>query len=249
MNHLVVPDTQIRPGISLDHIRNAGELAASKMPEVIVFLMDWWDFPSLSTHNDRGSIEYHNKSYIEDLQAGIEGMELFLKAIEVYNATMTRQKKKKYIPRLIATMGNHEYRRNRLESQLPKLIGALPTPENYLWDKGFEIVPYKQCIVVDGITYSHLCPQSKSAGAIERPHLIAQKRYASWTVGHTQGLEYFISYHEPRIQCIIAGSFYDHDEAYKEGANDHWRGIIYKHVYNTRNIVYDPEFINIERLK
>lgn len=245
-DHMVVPDVQAKAGVDLSHMTAAGKLALKRRPDVIVFLGDVFDFPSLSTHNDRGSIYYHNKSYVEDLQVGISAMERFLAPIEKHNARQKKNKKGGYNPRLVFTLGNHEFRRNRLEEQQPILQGVLPTPEQYLWDKGFEVYPYKQAVCIDGIHYCHLCPQTKSAGAVERAHLIQQKRHASWTVGHSQVLDYYVSPHEPRLQTIIAGSFYTHDEDYKTGSNDHWRGLVYK-----KHVVagtYDPEFISIEGL-
>lgn len=245
-DHLIIPDTQVRHGESIKHIKAAGKLALQRKPEVIVFLGDHWDFYSLNTHKDRGHIDYHNQSYIQDLQAGIDAMEAFLRPIEKFNAKQRKHKKAQYKPRLVFTSGNHEFRRNRMEDDNPKIKGALPTPEDYLWDKGFEVYPFKQAVVVDGVHYCHFCPQPKSPGAVERPHLIAQKRAASWTVGHTQGLEYYHSYHMPRIQCLVSGSFYTHDEGYKVGSNDHFRGLFYKR--NVKDGAYDLEIISIERL-
>lgn len=245
-NHLFIPDTQVTPDTDTAHIKAAGKLALKRKPEVIVFIGDWWDFESLNSHQDRGNIHYHNKLYVEDLQAGIDAMELFLKPIEQYNARRRKSKMKQYKPRLVFTCGNHEYRRNRLEDDNPKIKGALPTPEQYLWDKGFEVFPFKQAVTIDGITYCHYCPQTSSAGAVSRAHLIAQKRASSWSVGHSQILDYYVSAHLPRIQCLIAGSFYTHDESYKIGSNDHWRGLVYKH--DVENGHYDPEFVGVERL-
>jgi hypothetical protein len=59
-------------------------------------------------------------------------------------------------------------------------------------------------------------------------------------------LDYFVSPHEPRLQCIIAGAFYTHDEGYKVGSNDHFRGLVYK--TNVKGGTYDPEFISIDGL-
>lgn len=245
-SHLYIPDTQVRPDLDLSHIKAAGKLALKRKPDVIVIIGDWWDFESLGTHNDRGNIHYHNKSYVEDLNAGIDAMQLFLRPIENYNARQKKNKKAQYKPRLVFTCGNHEYRRNRMEDDTPKIKGALPTPEDYLWDKGFEVYPFKQAVTIDGIKYCHFCPQTSSAGAVSRAHLIAQKRASSWTVGHSQILDYYVSPHTPRIQCLIAGAFYTHDEGYKDGSNDHWRGLVYKH--NVEGGAYDPEMISIDRL-
>jgi len=245
-SHLFLPDTQVKQGVPIGHIRSAGLLAVERKPEIIIFAGDHWDFPSLGTHSDRGSILYHNKDYMTDLTVGIAAMEAFLKPIEEYNHKAKEGHRKRYKPRLVFCMGNHEFRRNRLEDAIPKLSGALPTPEDYLWDKGFEVYPFKQRVIIDGVTYCHLCPQTTSAGSVSRAHLILNKRHTSWTVGHTQVLDFFVSPHSPRQMCLIAGAFYQHDEEYKKGSNDHWRGLVYKH--DVKDGAYDPEFISISRL-
>src|SRR5687768_4357009 len=47
----VIPDAQIRRGVPIDHIKHAGMYLARKQPDVIVCLSDWWDMPSLGTHD------------------------------------------------------------------------------------------------------------------------------------------------------------------------------------------------------
>lgn len=245
-SHMVVPDTQVRDGINLDHIEAAGKMLIDLQPEVVVVIGDWWDFASLSTHTPAQKIGYEHRTYMKDLTAGIKAMELFLAPMEAYNARQKRNKKKPYRPMLVFTVGNHEYRVDRLLEQNTVLAGVLPRCEDYLLDKGFMVVPFKQKTVIDGVTYCHFCPQTSSAGSVSRAHLIAQKRNTSWTVGHSQILDYHVSPHTPRLQCIIAGAFYTHDEGYKEGSNDHWRGMIYK--TNVKDGTYDPSFISIDGL-
>ena len=245
-SHLFIPDTQVRDGVDLSHIKAAGKLLIKRKPDVVVVIGDWFDFPSLSTHTPAQRIAYDQKTYVKDLQAGIKAMELFLKPMEKYNQRQRQNKKAIYNPLMVFTCGNHEYRADRLVEQQPILEGLLPRAEDYLRDKGFNVVPYKQKVEIDGINYSHLCPQTRSAGAVERAHLIGQRRHTSWSVGHSQILDYWASPHQPRLQCLIAGAFYTHDEGYKEGSNDHWRGIVYKR--NVNNGTYDPEFISVESL-
>ena len=43
--HLVIPDTQVKPGQSLEHLRWAGQYAADKKPDVIIHIGDHWDMP------------------------------------------------------------------------------------------------------------------------------------------------------------------------------------------------------------
>lgn len=245
-DHLVLFDAQIRAGVATSHIKSAGKMIVKKKPEVVVVIGDWWDFPSLSTFTPAQKIGYDHRTYISDLESGIKAMELLLAPLEKYNEKQKKNKKALYKPLLVFTCGNHEYRVDRLLEQNTVLDGVLPRCEDYLLDKGFKVIPYKQKAVIDGVTYSHLCPQTSSAGAVSRAHLIAQKRNSSWTVGHSQIFDYFVSPHYPRIQCLIIGAFYQHDEGYKEGSNDHWRGLVYKN--GVHEGTYSPDFYSIERL-
>ena len=243
---MFIPDTQVKHGVDISHIKAAGKMLIKRKPDVVVIIGDWWDFESLSTFTPAQKIGYEHRTYTRDLTAGIRAMEAFLAPMEKYNKRQRKNKKKQYKPLMVFTCGNHEYRVDRLLEQNTVLAGVLPRAEDYLADKGFLVVPYKQKTEIDGVTYSHLCPQTKSAGAVERAHLIMARRNSSWTVGHSQALDYFVSPHHPRLQCLIAGAFYTHDEDYKVGSNDHWRGLVYKH--NVVSGTYDPEFISIERL-
>ena len=47
MKHMIIPDTQVKSGGKVDHLRWAGHYAADKKPDVIVHLGDHWDMPSL----------------------------------------------------------------------------------------------------------------------------------------------------------------------------------------------------------
>lgn len=244
--HLIIPDTQVKAGVPIDHIEAAGRLLVDRQPNVVVVIGDWWDFDSLGSHQDRGNIHYHGKTYKRDYEVGKAAMGIFLQPLRALQAKQRRAKEKLYQPRLVFTSGNHEYRRNRVEANIPKLQDALSKPEDFLELQGFEVYPFKEPVTIDGITYCHFCPQTKSAGAVERAHLIMARRHSSWTVGHSQMLDYFVSPHHPRHQCIIAGAFYQHDEDYKKGSNDHWRGLIYKR--SVKDGTYDPEFLSIDGL-
>ena len=43
MKICVIPDTQVKPDVPLDHLLYAGRYIASKKPDVIVMIGDWWD--------------------------------------------------------------------------------------------------------------------------------------------------------------------------------------------------------------
>ena len=79
--HIFIPDTQVRPGVPTDHIEAAGNYVAEKRPDVVIIAGDWWDLPSLSTYEDRGSAYFHDKTFKADVEAGNEAMRLFLRAV------------------------------------------------------------------------------------------------------------------------------------------------------------------------
>ena len=79
--HLVIPDTQVKPGVPTDNLRWFGLYAAEKMPDVIVHLGDHWDMPSLSSY-DKGKRAMEGRRYRADVQAGNDGMALLNAGIE-----------------------------------------------------------------------------------------------------------------------------------------------------------------------
>ena len=87
--HMVIPDTQVKPGNPLDHLRWAGEYAVEKKPDVIIHIGDHFDMPSLSTY-DVGKKSFEGRRYINDINAGIEGMKAFLEPIEKEKMSIVR---------------------------------------------------------------------------------------------------------------------------------------------------------------
>jgi hypothetical protein len=47
MRIFVVPDTQVKPDAPIDHLLWAGRYAVDRKPDVVVFIGDHWDMPSL----------------------------------------------------------------------------------------------------------------------------------------------------------------------------------------------------------
>src|SRR5574337_871353 len=87
MKHLIIPDTQVKPGVPLEHLAWAGEYAAQKRPDRIIHIGDHWDMSSLSSY-DVGRKAFEGRTYKADIEAGNEGMAMFMKPIlrEIHNA-------------------------------------------------------------------------------------------------------------------------------------------------------------------
>jgi hypothetical protein len=226
--HAVIPDTQVKPGVPIDHIVAAGNYLAEKQPEVIVVLGDWWDMKSLSAWDSDARKVAEGISYGEDVRAGLKAMDAFLKPI---------RKQRRYKPELHFCIGNHEHRITRYTDENPMLKGTLNFRSLGLEERGFKVHPFLKPFVSDDICYSHyFCMDSngrvmnsKRGQASARAQVNNVGRSA--TAGHKQGLDVYVKESPAgRRRGLIAGSFYQHDEEYLgPQGNAHWNGILLKH--------------------
>lgn len=236
--HAVIPDCQIRPGDDFTFLRHIGQYLVDKKPEVIVNLGDFADMPSLSTY-DVGKKAFEGRRYRFDIEAVHGAMETLLGPIKEFNEKAKRNKEKQYKPRMVLTLGNHCNRINRAVNDDAKLEGLLSTRDLLYEDFGWEVFPFLEVVVIDGVAYSHYF----TTGTAGRPASTAQaqltKKHMSCVAGHQQGLQIATGYRADgrRLTSIIAGSCYEHDEDYMgPQGNKHYRGIL------VLNDVDDGEF-------
>lgn len=232
MEHFVIPDTQCKPGVPLDHLTAAGNYAVEKQPDVIIHLGDHWDMESLSAY-DRGTKKAEGRKYQADIDAGNLGMDMFMAPIHKYNAKKKRNKEKQYKPRLVFLLGNHEQRIERHVNANPELEGKCSYNDFNLKKHGWEVYDFLEMVNIDGVTYSHFFANpntGKPWGGMARTRL--NNVGFSFTMGHQQGKDIA---EKPLangnvLRACIAGSFYQHWEDYKgPQGNHHYRGCIYKH--------------------
>jgi hypothetical protein len=224
--HLFIPDTQIKPGIGLEHIEWAARYAAVKRPDVIVIAGDWYDMPSLSSY-DEGKLSAEGRRVADDLAAGAAGLELF-------ERTLRRHAPRSYRPRKIVTLGNHEDRICRAIEVNAKLEGVLSLDDLAFKRHGWQVVPFLKPITVDGITYAHYFPIGPNGRVVANrcgaPSARAQatRMMRTCVAGHKQGKDVAEVYTPGRtVRGVIAGSFYRHEERYLTAMGDtYWRGIL-----------------------
>ena len=96
MRHLVIPDTQCKPGFPTEHLEWVGKYAAEKKPDVIVHLGDHWDMPSLSIY-DIGKKAFEGRTYQADIIAGNLAMDRLMKPIVNEINRLKRNKRKDLI--------------------------------------------------------------------------------------------------------------------------------------------------------
>lgn len=241
--HLLIPDTQVRPGVPTNHLTAIGNYIVEKQPDVIIHIGDHWDMHSLSSY-DRGTKKAEGARYQDDIDAGNEAIKLITDPIDRYN----KGRRKKYRPRKIYTLGNHEQRIARHVNAYPELFGKLSYKDLALED--WEVYDFLVPVTVDGVAYSHYFynPMSGKPWGGKASTMLNNVGF-SFTMGHKQGKDQAEKHlaNGKTIRAMIAGSFYQHEEDYKgPQGNHHWRGCIYKHEVQDGN--YDSMELSLRYL-
>ena len=247
--HLYIPDTQVKPGEDTSHISWAGQYAAEKRPDVIVVAGDWADMPSLSSY-DVGKKSFEGRSYREDVKASCEAMELFMTPIRAEIDRRNKNHRKRWNPRLVLTLGNHEDRITRAVENRRELEGSMSIDDLEYERFGFEVIPFLLPVIIDGIAYCHYFTSGVMGRPVGSARMLINKKHMSCIAGHQQGRDvaYGTKGDGTPIMCIIAGSFYRHDEGYlNHQTNRHWRGIIM--LNEVDNGAFDECFISMNYLE
>lgn len=226
MRHAIIPDAQVKPNVPLDHLEWCGEWLADKKPDVIVCLGDFADMESLSSY-DVGKKSFEGRRYTKDIEVARKAMDILMKPIRQEQYRLIEGKRKRWNPKLILTLGNHETRINKAVDNDSKLEGLLRIEDLGYEEHGWEVHPYLQVIVQDGICYSHYFTSGILGRPVTSARMLLQKHHMSCVAGHQQGRD--ISYGKradgSSMTAIISGSFYQHDEAYLNAqTNEHWHG-------------------------
>lgn len=225
---ICIPDVQAAPGQDFSFLSWIGTYIAEKKPDVIVQIGDFADMPSLSSY-DVGKKSFEGRRYTDDIEAAAKAMWILLNPIEKERHKARLQKKKQWNPRMVLTLGNHEERINRAIENDRKLEGLISIDDLAYEDFGWEVVPFLQPIVVEGIVFCHyMC-----SGVLGKPYKTARalltNKHMSCIVGHQQGRDVAYSHRADgrQMTAIIAGSCYMEDHGYlNHQTNRHWKGIL-----------------------
>jgi hypothetical protein len=229
--HLIIPDCQIRPGDDTGFLTAIGNYIVDKKPDVIVQIGDFADMPSLSSY-DVGKKAYEGRRYTSDIEASQEAMKALLEPLWVYNQQQRRNGKKQYRPRMELTLGNHENRINRAVNGDAKLDGLISTDDLCYKEFGWNVHPFLDVVIIDGVAYSHYFVTGVAGRAASSAAAQIRKTNMSCVAGHQQGLHIATANRADGalLTSVIAGSCYEHDEDYLgPQGNKHWRGILVLH--------------------
>ena len=228
--HIVIPDTQCKQGVPMEHLHHIGNCIVDEKPDVIVHLGDHFDMPSLSSY-DKGKRVAEGRRIHQDFDAGHQGMNVLMFPINSYNLRKEKNRKKKYNPEMHFCLGNHEERLNRHIDSHPELEGLMKWPDAFKLDKyGWKVHEFKEVVEIDGINYVHYFYNPNSGKPYGGTcHTKLKNIGHSFIQGHQQGLDMATRTTNMGVAQwgIVAGSCYLHDEAYRgPQANIHWNGIL-----------------------
>lgn len=227
--YLVIPDTQARCGVPLNHMHWASMYAMDKAPDVIAHMGDGADMPSLSSYDKRGSKRTEKLRLREDVDAWKRSMDALH---DPWDNAGWRPEKHYFL-------GNHEQRWwSALNNEPHHLEGMFPEDDPftpYLRERGWIVHPFLKIVTLDGVKFCHYFPHGPGGrvGQTKRgapsAHAQVQRQMASATAGHMQGLDIAtLSTDLGLRRGLIAGSFYLHNEHYLHGLDRYWRGLILK---------------------
>lgn len=241
--HVVIPDTQVKPGVATDHLGHIGRYIvdqfAGKPDVTIIHLGDHHDMPSLSSYDKKGGTKMEGRRYCDDVESGNAAFDLLDTPI---------RRRRSWKPRKLFLMGNHENRISRAAEDNAQLEGTVSLSD--LWHSDWEVSPFLNIVVIDGVSYSHYFYNPMTGrpygGMIETR---IKNIGTSFTMGHQQQFKYGeIPVAGGRRIGMIAGNCYQHDEDYLgPQGNQEWRGIIVCH--EVKDGQYDLMKVSLDFLR
>lgn len=249
MKICVIPDCQVKPNVSVNHLEWAAKYIIEKKPDVIVNLGDFWDMPSLSIY-DKGKKDFEGRRYRADVNAGNEAMELFMTPIRKEIARLKKGRRKQWKPKLIYTMGNHEERIGRAVEADAILEDVISYNDLNL--KDWEVYDYLEPVVIEGVCFAHYFTSGVMGKPVSSARALLSKRMMSCVMGHVQDRDIAFGRRADgkHLTGLFAGIFYDHDEKYLGAQNNgSWSGIWMLNEVNNGQFDELPISINYLREK
>mgnify|MGYP003628997102 CR=1 FL=1 len=224
MRVLVIPDTQVSPGVPTDHLTDIGRAICEYLPDYVVHLGDHWDMKSLNRWVPRGGLEIEGTRILKDLEAGNTALHKITNPIHAFN----KRRKKKYKPKLHFIMGNHEERLLRYVRENSCLEGVFG-PHSFDLE-GWTVHPFLHLFNIQEVYFTHYFANPNSG----RPyagtaHSKLRNVGLSMVMGHQQGLDLAIRMlpNGQQQRCIVAGSCYAHREIYRgPQGHENFQGVL-----------------------
>lgn len=246
--HAVIPDCQVKPGQPIKYLRWIGQYLADKKPDVIVQIGDFADMPSLSSY-DYGKKSFEGRRYRDDVEYTQEALDTLMSPIRRAMGT-GKARQRKWTPRRILTLGNHEERILRAVENDAKLDGTIGVDDLGYREAGFEVYPYLEPVFVDGVAYSHFFTSGVMGRPVTNARLLVQKKLQSCVMGHVQhwDIHRAVRADGKAVIGLFAGSCYTHNEDYLgPQGNFYDRGIWLLHEVEDGD--FQPMYVSLKFLE
>lgn len=220
---LLVGDPHACVGYNNLRFSALGRYIRETRPDIVLCTGDGNDMPSCSRY-DRGKLAFEGRRVEKDLAHGAE-------AFDRVNHELRGMRRK---PRKVMLLGNHERRLFELMSDHPELEGQWTARDFGYEDLGWEVVPFREVVRVEGFSCCHYMEQvnSKSEiGGLNVARSLLQKGHESTIVGHCHlfSLAEEYTFSGRRINAISPGCFTHGrfvEDWSKQSAKRHWRGVV-----------------------
>jgi hypothetical protein len=244
INHFVISDMQISPGVDTSHFYSISNEIISRLPNVVIFLGDFWDMKSMFKITKE---TFDGKKYKDDIKAGKDAMEELMRPI--INFINSKNNITNWKPRFIFTLGNHEDRITKMELNYKALGGLMGIDDLELSRYGFEVIPFLTPVIIDGIAYCHYFTSGGMNNAICSARQLILKKLMNCVQGHRQSFEIHreVKADGTPIYGIFAGSSYIHNEEYLKEQGNHYARLVWA-MNDIKKDVFDPEQLLISRL-
>lgn len=231
----VMPDAHVQPDQVLRRFGWFRNMEQDLRPDFTVCLGDFADMSSLCSY-DKGKKEFEGRRYKKDVAS-------VRTALEILGEPPEGTKR-------IMLLGNHCQRIIKACSSQPELDGILRLEDLGYEEHGWEVVPFKVPIEINGVTFCHYLPSGVMGYPITSAHAILNKTSTSAVVGHSHLLDYSerTDPYGQRKCALVAGCFFEHDEHYAGPANRMYRrGVAVLH--DVHNGEFDFEWVGLGRLQ
>lgn len=255
---LILPDSHAKPGISNDRYDWLNKLIWDRRPTYVVDLGDFADMESLSSY-DKGKLSGQNRHVGKDIEWAVNARERLSKGLADLSPELRTNKcRNNGKPRyrwdltLVALAGNHEHRVDKYVNDHPELLGIMKQDVSDAEKQGWEWHPFMEKTTIEGITFCHYFHNGmgKPLGGVMPARTLTQKLYTSTVSGHSHIWNHYsdVTATGKRINGLVAGCYFGHEEAYARHSNATWdRSVTLLH--NVVDGDYDIEKLSYDRVR
>lgn len=244
---LVIPDAHARPDMDNTRFTALGNFIVDKRPDVVVSIGDWADMGSLCYY-DKGTKTAEGRRYQDDIAASIDALERTMTPVRAAG-----RKHRKGLPEFHITLGNHENRIDRAATTNPELHGKLSLSDLQFERFGWNVHPFLQPLVLDGVCFQHYLPSGamgKPTGGVNHARSLVLKGMMSVVVGHSHQRDFFEMTRADRQKLVgLVVGCYDEGGHEYAAATQHnwWSGLVMLHECHSGQ--FEPAWYSMNYMK